>query len=111
MYFFGLQPRDEATMLVVNTIEFFLEEFTWKWSLVPPPPQVLRDVTCNGDGKGNEDFKKAIGLLSKSSTLQSQHTFLHIIFVVLFTNTTWKSLTGRFTEDVNKDDEFRSFSL
>ena len=26
----GLQPRDKAAMLVVNTIEFFLEEFTRK---------------------------------------------------------------------------------
>ena len=26
----GLQPRDKADMLVVNTIEFFLEEFTRK---------------------------------------------------------------------------------
>ena len=31
----GLQPRDEAAMLGVNTIKFFLEEFTWKYSLVP----------------------------------------------------------------------------
>ena len=34
-----------------------------------------RDVTCNGDGNGNKEFKKAIGLLSKSSTLHVQHTF------------------------------------
>ena len=26
----GLQPLDKAVMLGVNTIEFFLEEFTWK---------------------------------------------------------------------------------
>ena len=26
----GLQPRDKAAMLGVNTIELFLEEFTWK---------------------------------------------------------------------------------
>ena len=26
----GLQPRDEAAMLGVNTIEFFFEKFTWK---------------------------------------------------------------------------------
>ena len=26
----GLQPRDKVAMLVVNTIEFFLEEFKWK---------------------------------------------------------------------------------
>ena len=25
-----LQPRDKAAMLGVNTIDFFLEEFTWK---------------------------------------------------------------------------------
>ena len=31
----GLQPRDKVAMLVVNTTEFFHEEFTWKWSLVP----------------------------------------------------------------------------
>ena len=27
---FFLQPRDKATTLRVKTIEFFLEEFTWK---------------------------------------------------------------------------------
>ena len=26
----GLQPRYKAAMVGVNTIEFFLEEFTWK---------------------------------------------------------------------------------
>ena len=31
----ALQPRDRVAMLGVNTTEFFLEEFTWKWSLVP----------------------------------------------------------------------------
>ena len=30
----GLQPRDKAAMLVVNTTELFPEEFAWKWSLV-----------------------------------------------------------------------------
>ena len=30
----GLQPRDKAAMLVVNTTELLHEEFTWKWSLV-----------------------------------------------------------------------------
>ena len=34
-----------------------------------------RDVTYNDDSKGNKDFKKAIGLFSKSSTLDMQHTF------------------------------------
>ena len=31
----GLKPRDKVAMLVVNTVEFFLEEFTSKWNLVP----------------------------------------------------------------------------
>ena len=31
----GLQPRDRTAILEVNTIEFFLEEFSWKHSLVP----------------------------------------------------------------------------
>ena len=31
----ALQPCDRVAMLGVNTAEFFLEEFTWKWSLVP----------------------------------------------------------------------------
>ena len=31
----GLQPRDKAAMLGVKTKEYFLEEFTWKLSLVP----------------------------------------------------------------------------
>ena len=36
----GLQPRDKAAMLGVNTIEILLEKFTWKKSLVP------RGETC-----------------------------------------------------------------
>ena len=35
----GLQPRDEAAMLGVNTIEFFFEKFTWKQSLVAGPEE------------------------------------------------------------------------
>ena len=31
----GLQRRDKTAMLVVDKIEFFLEQFTWKWSVVP----------------------------------------------------------------------------
>ena len=34
-----------------------------------------RDVTCNGDGSGNKEFKKAIGLLSKSSSARAAHFF------------------------------------
>ena len=29
-FILGLQPRDQAAMLDGNTIECFLEEFTWK---------------------------------------------------------------------------------
>ena len=32
----------------------------------------------NNDGDGNEDGKKAIGLISKTTTLHVHHAFLHI---------------------------------
>ena len=39
----------------------------------------LRFMSCsNDDGDGNEDVKKAIGLLSKTTTLHVHHTFSYI---------------------------------
>ena len=54
----------------------------------------------NDDGDGSENFKKAIGLLSKttSTCITLFCTFLYR----LCKTTTWKCLISRFMEDVNK---------
>ena len=41
------------------------------------PGEVLGSFS-NEDGDGNEDVKKAIGLLRKTTTLHVQHAFLYI---------------------------------
>ena len=40
--------------------------------------QAILQSAGNGDGDGNENGKKAIDLLSKTTTLHVQHTFLYI---------------------------------
>jgi len=44
----------------------------------------------NDDGDGNENGKKALSLLSKTTTLHVQHTFF-VHFCLYCTTTTWKS--------------------
>ena len=39
---------------------------------------VNRELISNGNGDGNQDVKKAIGLLRKTTTLHVHHAFLHI---------------------------------
>ena len=53
------------------------------------------------DGDSSENVKQAIGLISKTTTLHVQHTFLYISLRHC-TTTAWKSLISRFIEDVNK---------
>ena len=55
----------------------------------------------NDDGEGNENAKKAIGLLSKTTTLHVNHTFLYISLLSLHDYDV-KYLISRFTGDVNK---------
>ena len=45
----------------------------------PKPPRVwLLGSFSNDDGDGNEDVKKVIGLLRKTTTLHVHHAFLYI---------------------------------
>ena len=55
----------------------------------------------NDDSDGNENVKKATGLLRKTTTLHVHHAFLYISLPSLPT-TTWKCLIASFVEDVNK---------
>ena len=43
----GLQPREKADMLGVNTIKFFLEEFTWKMEFSSQRREMLLFLTTN----------------------------------------------------------------
>ena len=49
----------------------------------------------NDNGDGNKNVKKAVGLISKTTTMHVQHTFL-FIFCRHRTTTTWNSLKRRF---------------
>ena len=49
----------------------------------------------------NENVKKTIGLISKTTTAHVHHTFLYISFRFR-TTMTWKCLISRYMEDVNK---------
>ena len=53
------------------------------------------------DADDNENVKKTIGLISKTTTLHVHRPFLYISFPFCKT-TTWKCLISRFMEDVNK---------
>ena len=63
----------------------------------------------NDDGDGDEDVKKAIGLLRKTTTLHVHHAFCTFLYRPC-TTTTWKCLIASFMEDVNKQRRI-SFSL
>ena len=65
----------------------------------------------NDDGDGNENVKKAIGLLSKTTSLHVHHTFLYISLPLLHATTTWKCLVSRFMEDVKQATTNFSFSF
>ena len=54
------------------------------------------------EATSSENVKKAIGLISKTTTLHVQHTFWYISLPSPRTTTAWKSLISRFMEDVNK---------
>ena len=80
--------------------------------IAPKSPLLWSFSNDNGDGNGNENAKKAIGLLSKT-------TILHVLHICGFckflcrhcTTTTWKCLISRFMEDVTKRRRiFLSFS-
>ena len=63
-------------------------------------PQIIGSFS-NDDGDGNQDVKKAIGLLRKTTTSHVHHAFLYISLRPS-TTTTWKCLNASFMEDVNK---------
>ena len=48
-----------------------------------PALEVTKDTLRNYDGDGKENVKKAIGLMSKTTTLHVHHTFLYISFLSL----------------------------
>ena len=66
----------------------------------------------NGDGDGNENAKKAMGLLSKTRILHVHRICGFCTFLCRHcTTTTWKCLISRFMEDVTKRRRiFLSFS-
>ena len=72
------------------------------------PWEVLGSFS-NEDGDGNEDVKKAIGLLRKTTTLHVYHAFLYISLPSLHDYDV-KMPNCKFTEDVNKRRRI-SFSL
>ena len=106
----------------VQVFRLLLSE-TVAWIDTPPPPRpwpprlltgtpisptLLRSFS-NDDGDSNQDVKKAIGLLRKTTSLHVITlfcTFLHRPC----TTTTWKCLIASFMEDVNKRRRI-SFSL
>ena len=55
----------------------------------------------NDDGDGNENVKKAIGLLSKTTSLHVHHAFLYI-FLPLLHDYDVKMLSFNFIEDVKQ---------
>ena len=63
----------------------------------------------NHDGDGNEDVKKAMGSLRKTTTLHVNHPFCTSLYRPC-TIKTWKCLIASFMEDVNKRRRI-SFSL
>ena len=63
----------------------------------------------NDDGDGNEDVRKAIGLLRKTTTLHVHHAFLYISLPSLHDYDV-KCLIASFMEEVNKRRRI-SFSL
>ena len=65
-------------------------------------------LRCN-DEDDNENVKKAIGLISKTTTSHVHHTFLYISFPFLHDYDV-KCLISRFMEDVDKQRRFISLS-
>ena len=61
---------------------------------------VVLGSLSNDDGHGNENGKKAIGKISKTTTLHVHQAFLYI-FCRHCTITTWKCLLWGFVEDVS----------
>ena len=55
----------------------------------------------NDDGDGNEDGKKAIGLISKTTTLHVHHAFCTFLCRRCCTTTTRKCLISRSVEEAN----------
>ena len=72
------------------------------------PGEVLGSFS-NDDGDANEDVKKTIGLLRKTTTLHVHHAFLYISLPSLHDYDV-KMPNCKFTEDVNKRRRI-SFSL
>ena len=66
-------------------------------------------LRCN-DEDDNENVKKAIGLISKTTTSHVHHTFLYISFPFLHDYDVKMPKISRFMEDVDKQRRFISLS-
>ena len=76
-----------------------VDESSFGYSLLAPYSQVGNIRSNNADD--NENVKKTIGLISKTTTSHVHHTFLYISFPFLH-DYDLKMLISRFIEDVNK---------
>ena len=70
----------------------------------------VKGSLSDNDGDGNEDVKKAIGLIRKTTTLHVHHAFFVHFFTVHARLSTGKCLTASLWTDVNKV-QIISFSL
>jgi len=65
----------------------------------------------NDGGDGNVNGKKAIGLISKTTTLHVHHTFLYISLPALHDYDGKMPILSRFVEDVNVRQRLSFFPL
>ena len=64
--------------------------------------RILRSLLRCNNADGNENVKKTIGFISKTTTLHVHHAFFVHFFARFCTTTTWTCLISRFVEYVNK---------
>ena len=69
-------------------------------SLSPSLLPVLPRCKNKNDGDSNKNGKKAIDLISKTTTLHVHHAFLYIFFARRCATTTWKCQNSLFVEEV-----------
>ena len=58
-------------------------EMNVQWTVVYGGPKQLAGSFSNDNGDSSENFKKAIGLLRKTTNLHMHHAFLHISLLSL----------------------------
>ena len=75
---------------------------THAWKLSVHEISVGSFSNDDGDGDSNENVKKALGLLSKTTSLHVHHTFLYISLPLLHNYHVKMRLVSHFMEDLNK---------